>query len=1706
MRRSFLGITNKRNTKFKIRRSILLAILTLILVAFGGSSVSALDLSQESIEITDKSATTVVHDAGIGDLRITPNLEFNRLDDFISYKLVIKNNDGKKYRIVSITDDNSNEAIALTYSYPTEMDIKNKEIDFTVKYVKITNSPLKTINVVIKIVDEEDASEEIPIVIPNTGANTSFDTVSAVTVQSIIIYIVFAAICCAVYIIVRRKKMEKNKRVDLRVPKALLGFALLLGIIPVAVIAASFENVHFTVYLTEVKLNGPYVITFDTDEGGTSIPDQIVNNGDPITKPSPDPERKGYTFEGWVDENGDPYDFDTPVNGPVKISADWKPITYTIAYDLAGGTAGTPANKTEYTIETPDFTLTNPTKEHYDFAGWTGTDLSGPTTTVKISQGSTENRSYTATWKEKEYTATFDTDGGTPAIANQTKKYNETFTKPADPEKLGYEFKGWFLGDTAYDFATKVTKNITLVAKWEKKEYKVIFDANGGTPTPEVQTVKYQETAIKPEDPTMTGHNFKGWQLNGADYDFATKVTDNITLVAKWEKKEYKVTFDANGGTPTPEVQTVKYQETATRPENPTKDDYRFFRWLDKNGNEYDFATPVTENITLTAEWTQLFVVSFDTGDGGSLVPAQQIANGGLVTRPEDPEKTGYTFKGWQLNGADYDFATEVTGDITLVANWEIINYTISIDLAGGTAGTPANPTSYTIVTSDITLSKPTKEHYDFAGWTSTSDNITTPTKTVEIKQGSTGNRDYTANWTEKEYTVTFDADNGTTTTEQKVKYQQTATEPTDAPTKNGYTFKGWFLGDATDPYDFETKVTKDITLKAKWEAIEYRITYILNGGEDPLDQNPLTYNIETPTFMIFPVFQEGYTFNGWTGSNGDVKQMIVTVPIGTTGDLTYEAHFEINEYTVTFDAKEGTPTPEAQTVQYGNKATRPADPVRKGFELEGWLKAQGTPGQPGYSEVPYNFDDPVKADVNLIAKWAPITYTITYNLDGGEVEGTNPGTYIIWSTFTLINPTKEGYNFVGWTGTDLTEPTMNVYYPGWSTVGDREYTANWEKKEYIVTFDSDGGTDVAKQKVKYQEHATVPDPAPTKTGYRFIKWLDENNTEYNFDAEVTKDITLTAEWQIIKYTISYELNGGEVEGTNPVEYTVKSNSITLINPTKVGSTILGGLDKYEFTGWTGSNGTTPQKTVTIPTGSTGNKNYTANYAHFWKVFFFAGGPGTISETDRFVEENTAVGTLPTVTPDEGYEFKGWVVTDHNVTEQPTSASYVVKGLTNFIAVIEPIEYTVTLDADGGSYSGTSSKTYDIETSITVWDPAADPEPTRDGYVFKGWTGNGITEPSKAKIEIPVGTMGDKTYTANWVELFTVSFNANGGAPTPASQSVADGETATVPTEPMKAGYALKHWADSSDPSESAYDFNAPVTGDITLKAIWWYEKATIVPVDNGSYNTFNLKMKQIANPGATISNAYNFNDTNTKAFKRATDAEYEAIKSSLTADNIVSTTTDSITPVYMWFDDTTGTMYWYTEAAKLEITGSMGRMFAKFNALTDISSFADFDTSKVTDMNRLFQNNESLTNIDALEKWDVSGVTSFRFAFGGAQSYEKGPQIENFSKISKWNVGNVKDFNQMFKHNQALKNLDAFKTWDFSSATDIGNMFTGTTGLQDASAIKDWNVVNVTNFTGVFSTGSGVLPYINTEKLPKFSVKPATWGWKSNGSFVSNP
>ncbi len=137
------------------------------------------------------------------------------------------------------------------------------------------------------------------------------------------------------------------------------------------------------------------------------------------------------------------------------------------------------------------------------------------------------------------YTVIFDSNGGSN-INSQTLTEGAVVTKPTNPTKTGYTFKGWLLNGTTYDFTTPVTGNITLVASWEAEQvtpttYTVTFDSNGGSNITS-QTIEEGQVATKPADPIKTGYVFKGWLLNNAAYDFAIPVTGNITLVASWEE------------------------------------------------------------------------------------------------------------------------------------------------------------------------------------------------------------------------------------------------------------------------------------------------------------------------------------------------------------------------------------------------------------------------------------------------------------------------------------------------------------------------------------------------------------------------------------------------------------------------------------------------------------------------------------------------------------------------------------------------------------------------------------------------------------------------------------------------------------------------------------------------------------------------------------------------------------------------------------------------------------------------------------------------------------------------------------------------------------------------------------------------------------------------------------------------------------------
>ena len=300
-----------------------------------------------------------------------------------------------------------------------------------------------------------------------------------------------------------------------------------------------------------------YRVTFDTN-GGSEIESVTVLKDETLSKPA-DPVREGFEFMGWYFE-GKEFDFNTKINKNIKLIAKWRSTNVdikTITIDTDGGSSL--GNMTVKIGDKLNESLLNTTKEGYELEGWY---VNGEK--FDFNTPITEDMILVAKWnkivdepsddkpvvkpEETKYTVTFDSNGGSK-VSNKTVVSGNTVSKPTDPTRSGYEFLGWYLNGSKYNFSTKITKNITLVAKWEKVEskpvetkYTVKFDSKGGSKVSN-KTVVSGNTVSKPTDPTRSGYEFLGWYLNGSKFDFSTKITKNITLVAKWKevvKLDYK--------------------------------------------------------------------------------------------------------------------------------------------------------------------------------------------------------------------------------------------------------------------------------------------------------------------------------------------------------------------------------------------------------------------------------------------------------------------------------------------------------------------------------------------------------------------------------------------------------------------------------------------------------------------------------------------------------------------------------------------------------------------------------------------------------------------------------------------------------------------------------------------------------------------------------------------------------------------------------------------------------------------------------------------------------------------------------------------------------------------------------------------------------------------------------------------------------------
>lgn len=848
------------------------------------------------------------------------------------------------------------------------------------------------------------------------------------------------------------------------------------------------------------------------------------------------------------------------------------------------------------------------------------------------------------------------------------------------------------------------------------------FDANGGSSTKGSQTVKkVHEANFVTAAASKKGYYFEGWEVDDFSFNIADFQAD-LKLKATYSLATYTINYRLDGGINNPDNPSSYTIETDFTLLPASKEGYTFEKWVDQGGNEITQLKGLATNLSLIAIYNQgnEYTVSLNANGGEVSSNSVNVTFNHEYQLPI-PTRKGYDFVGWYNDNEK----VENTGtwkeakNVSLTARWSPVSYTITYNLNGGINAD--NPATYT-VEDTIILKAPSKSYYNFVEWryngTAITSIDTSLAKDITIE----------AIWDVITYNITYNLNGGTLPNGYVSTYSyETATFNLPIPTRDGYTFMGWYDNASFNGTAIASIVRHshdDKVFYAKWSANTYSITYNLNGGTNN-ENNPVTYTPDDNINLLEPT-KTGYTFIGWVDQN---SQPISTIGNGLYGDLVLTAKYnEGNFYQVTLNPNGGSLSEQSKQVQYDHGYELPT-PTRDGYDFDGWYDASNYVPKTGLWKF--------ASDKTLVAHWSPIVYHITYNLNGGTNSDLNPTTYTIEQGYNLYPASKKGYSFEGWF--DNNNKKYSIISPG--TMGDLVLNARYnDGNNYTVTLNPDGG-ELENNTVEVQYDHAYELPEPTKRGYKFLGWFDGDSKiassgTWNFDS----DKSLKAHWELIVYTITYNLNGGQ-GNTNPTTYTVESETINLTPVSKTG---------YLFMSWHDESN---HDISSIPQGSIGDRTLSAYFVakNFVLILNANGGECIYPSLNLVYDEHYEI---PNPTRD-GYEFEGWYLNDDLI---PSSGNWnYTEATTTVVAHWSALTYNITYSFDSGlTNDPRNPSSYTIETATITLYPLS-----KTGYTFLGWY-NGDT-----RVEtIPQGSTGHLNLQArfNDGDEYQITIDPNGGA------------------------------------------------------------------------------------------------------------------------------------------------------------------------------------------------------------------------------------------------------------------------------------------------------------------------------------------------------
>ena len=866
---------------------------------------------------------------------------------------------------------------------------------------------------------------------------------------------------------------------------------------------------------------------------------------------------------------------------------------------------------------------------------------------------------------------------------------------------------------------------------------------------------------------TRNYHSFAGWSLttngNGAVIGSTYTPTVPTTLYSSWTPNTFVVSFDANGGIGSPDSATVSntYGTTGLAISSTynrgslTRTGYTFAGWSASNGgaavtNPYS----PTSSLTLYARWTaNSYAITFDSNTATSGTMNNLGITAGMPTALWGNlfVKTGFSFTGWNSaangKGTPYGEAALVTlyGNTRLYAQWKVLtpgtptitsvsagNTSVIVTVAGaGISGSAGAVDSFTV------------QAYSDAGTLLTGKTCTVLAAASPLSCTVSGLTNLTV-----------------------YKFKTTAFNST---------------GSRDDGSGFYISAT----------PAPYTIIYNINGGTSGAISNG-SYTLGTPLTLPTPS-RNNYTFSGWY----DTTTAGTFIGVGgasysPNSSRTIYARWTGIGYTITYYANGATSgtVPSSGTFTSGGSsysiAGNTGNLARNGYTFGGWDTSTAGNGTSYAVNASYS----TNSNLNLFAKWTPISRSVTYSVtkDSGVIPSGITGKYI-GETFTVASSSgfsRSGYSFAGWSdGT-------NTYAAGatYTVLGtDVTLTAQWIGASYSVTYIANGGSGSlpTQGNLSSGETFTVQSNPLTRNGYSFVAWND-GSANYAAGSIYTiagANVSLIAQWTATGYTISYQGNGSDggsapttgryVTGGAP--YSVALNSFT-----KTG---------FSFTGWKSSTNFDYAPGTGYATSA--DLVLTAQWAV--KVIAISynvnGGSGSAPSSTNWTYDTVTAKSLDSGSglTKLGYSFGGWSTSASATTGSLTSTP---ASNVTYYAVWTPEVYSVSYVANGGSGNGPTETGKTLGSTFTLAAANSFTAPNSGGtFIFAYWS-DGIANYSAGSTYLmPAGPV---TLSANWIQLFDVTYNANGGATTNGHSQKSDGATIAIGSAATRDGYNFVKW------------------------------------------------------------------------------------------------------------------------------------------------------------------------------------------------------------------------------------------------------------------------------------------------------------------------